>query len=265
MIIEYDERHPNKIWLVALYYRLSRADGDNVESESIANQRSFLQSYCAEHPQFKIVGEYKDDGFTGINFQRPDFQRLIDDCKRGTVNCIITKDLSRLGRDYIDVGRYLQHYFPENNIRYIAPLDNIDTAIDNGENDIAPFKSVVNDMYVKDISRKIKAALYTKKKNGEFIGTTAPYGYDKSPDDKHKLIVNKAEAKIVKKIFSLYLEGNGLTKIAQQLTKEKVDVPAKTRNNNSTKRKTALYYSWKQTTIRRILQNEVYLGVLVQR
>ena len=264
MINEYNQKHPNTIWLVALYYRLSRADGDNMESESIANQRAFLQSYCAEHPQFKIVGEYTDDGFTGINFQRPDFQRLMKDCEKGTVNCIITKDLSRLGRDYIDVGKYLQHYFPENNIRYIAPLDNIDTALDNGENDIAPFKSVVNDMYVKDISRKIKASLYIKKKNGEFIGTTAPYGYNKNPNNKHQLIVNPTEANVVKDIFSLYLQGNGLTKIAQILTKRGIDVPAKTRNNNSTKRKTALYNSWKQTTIRRILQNEVYLGILVQ-
>lgn len=173
--------------------------------------------------------------------------------------------MSRLGRDYIDVGKYLQHYFPENNIRYIAPLDNIDTALDNGENDIAPFKSVVNDMYVKDISRKIKASLYIKKKNGEFIGSTTPYGYDKSQEDNHKLVVNPEEANIVKEIFSLYLQGNGLTKIAQILTKKGIDVPAKSRNNNSCKRKTALYNSWKQTTIRRILQNEVYLGVLVQR
>ena len=161
----------------------------------------------------------------GINFNRPNFSKMLEDCKMGKINCIITKDLSRLGRDYIDTGKFLQHYFPENNIRYIAVLDNIDTLIDHGENDIAPFKYVVNDMYVKDISRKIKTTLNTKKKAGQFVGSTAPYGYEKDVNDKHHLVVKKQEAEVVKRIFSLYLKGNGLTKIAQILTKDGIEVP----------------------------------------
>ena len=253
----------NKLFKVAIYIRLSREDGDKEESSSITNQRAILKRYIEENKEFVLVDEYVDDGFTGTNFNRPGFQKLLRDLKAKKVDTVITKDLSRLGRDYIDTGYYVQKFFPENNIRYISILDNIDTMEDAGMNDIAPFKSIINDMYVKDISKKIKSALKERKTAGNFLATTAPYGYMKNPENKYQLIINEKEAQIVKRIFNLYLSGNGLTKISQILTDEGVPVPGISRNIGTT-RKTMLYDSWKQTTISRILKNQVYIGNLEQ-
>ncbi len=253
----------NKLFKVAIYIRLSREDGDKEESSSITNQRAILKRYIEENKEFVLVDEYVDDGFTGTNFNRPGFQKLLRDLKAKKVDTVITKDLSRLGRDYIDTGYYVQKFFPENNIRYISILDNIDTMEDAGMNDIAPFKSIINDMYVKDISKKIKSALKERKTAGNFLATTAPYGYMKNPENKYQLIINEKEAQIVKRIFNLYLSGNGLTKISQILTDEGVPVPGISRNIGTT-RKTMLYNSWKQTTISRILKNQVYIGNLEQ-
>lgn len=173
------------MYKVTLYIRLSREDGDKEESSSITNQRAILTRFVQENEDFVIVDEYVYDGFTGTNFNRPGFQRLLKDLKFKKVDTVITKDLSRLGRDYIDTGYYVQKFFPENNIRYIAILDNIDTMEDAGMNDIAPFKSIINDMYVKDISKKIKSALKERKTAGNFfLATTAPYGYMKNPENK---------------------------------------------------------------------------------
>ena len=220
----------DNLYKVGMYIRLSREDGDKEESSSITNQRDIISRYISEQSNFVLVDEYVDDGFTGTNFNRPGFIRLINDIESGKINTVITKDLSRLGRDYIDTGRYVQRYFPENRVRYIAILDNIDTLYDYGMNDMAPFKSVVNDMYVKDISRKIRSSVEERKKKGNFLGVTAPYGYMKDPENKFKLKVNPEEAKIVKYIFELYLQGNGLTRIANILTAEKVPVPAISRD-----------------------------------
>ena len=252
-----------KIVRVAIYIRLSREDGDKEESSSVTNQRSIITRFIEEHNNFVIFNEYVDDGWTGTNFNRPAFQRMMQDIESGKIDCVITKDLSRLGRDYIDTGYYVQRFFPEKHIRYIAILDDIDTLQDAGMNDMAPFKSIINDMYVKDISNKIKSVLKEKKQSGKFIGTTTPYGYMKDPNDKYKLIINKEEAEIVKYIFDLYLQGNGLTKIAKILTDEGIPVPGMSRNNNG-KKQTKLYYCWKQTTIGRILKNIVYTGCLEQ-
>ena len=188
---------------------------------------------------------------------------MIKDIEKGIIDTVITKDLSRLGRDYIDTGYYLQRYFPEHSVRYIAILDNIDTIEDAGMSDIAPFKSIINDMYVKDISKKIRSSLTERRKAGNFLGVTAPYGYQKDPNNKYHLIIEPKEAEVVRKVFALYLQGNGLTRIAQILTKDGVPVPGEARDIGKTK-KTVLYSSWKQTTIRRILENRVYLGDLVQ-
>lgn len=252
-----------KTYKVGLYIRLSREDEDKEESSSITNQREILKRYVSENENFVLVKEYVDDGWTGTNFDRPKFQEMIEDIEKGIIDTVITKDLSRLGRDYIETGNYVQRYFPEHKVRYIALLDGLDSLEDSGMNDIAPFKSIINDMYVKDISKKIRSALYERKKSGKFLGATAPYGYQKDPQDKFHLIINEKEEEVVKRIFNLYLQGNGLTKIAQILTKEKVEVPGESRKIGKT-RKTALYSSWKQTTIRRILENKVYLGDLVQ-
>ncbi|MBO5412769.1 MAG: recombinase family protein [Clostridia bacterium] len=252
-----------KSFRVGLYIRLSREDGDKEESSSVTNQREILKRYVSEQPNFFIVKEYVDDGWTGTNFDRPKFKEMIEDIEAGIIDTVITKDLSRLGRERLGVGHYTEIYFPEHNVRYIALLDNIDTYIDSGMNDMAPFKGVINDMYVRDISKKIRSSLIERKKAGNFLGVTAPYGYKKDPNNKFHLIINEKEAEVVKRVFRLYLEGNGLTRIAQILTKDGVPVPGESRNIGKT-RKTALYSSWKQTTIRRILDNRVYLGELVQ-
>ena len=252
-----------KSFRVGLYMRLSREDGDKEESSSVTNQREMLKRYVSEQENFFIVKEYADDGYTGTNFDRPGFKQMIEDIEAGIIDTVITKDLSRLGRERLGVGHYTEIYFPEHNVRYIALLDNIDTYFDAGMNDMAPFKGVINDMYVRDISKKIRSSLIERKKAGNFLGVTAPYGYQKDPNNKFHLIINEKEAEVVKRVFRLYLEGNGLTKIAQILTKDGVPVPGESRNIGKT-RKTALYSSWKQTTIRRILDNRVYLGELVQ-
>ena len=252
-----------KSFRVGLYMRLSREDGDKEESSSVTNQREILKRYVSEQENFFIVKEYVDDGYTGTNFDRPKFKEMIEDIEAGIIDTVITKDLSRLGRERLGVGHYTEIYFPEHNVRYIALLDNIDTYMDAGMNDMAPFKGVINDMYVRDISKKIRSSLIERKKAGNFLGVTAPYGYQKDPNNKFHLVINEKEAEIVKRVFRLYLEGNGLTRIAQILTKDGVPVPGESRDIGKT-RKTALYSSWKQTTIRRILDNRVYLGELVQ-
>lgn len=252
-----------KSFRVGLYMRLSREDGDKEESSSVTNQREMLKRYVSEQENFFIVKEYVDDGYTGTNFDRPGFKQMIEDIEAGIIDTVITKDLSRLGRERLGVGHYTEIYFPEHNVRYIALLDNIDTYIDSGMNDMAPFKGVINDMYVRDISKKIRSSLIERKKAGNFLGVTAPYGYQKDPNNKFHLIINEKEAEVVKRVFRLYLEGNGLTRIAQILTKDGIPVPGESRDIGKTRR-TALYSSWKQTTIRRILDNRVYLGELVQ-
>lgn len=252
-----------KSFRVGLYMRLSREDGDKEESSSVTNQREMLKRYVSEQPNFFIVKEYVDDGWTGTNFDRPKFKEMIEDIEAGIIDTVITKDLSRLGRERLGVGHYTEIYFPEHNVRYIALLDNIDTYFDAGMNDMAPFKGVINDMYVRDISKKIRSSLIERKKAGNFLGVTAPYGYQKDPNNKFHLIINEKEAEVVKRVFRLYLEGNGLTRIAQILTKDGIPVPGESRDIGKTRR-TALYSSWKQTTIRRILDNRVYLGELVQ-
>lgn len=252
-----------KSFRVGLYMRLSREDGDKEESSSVTNQREILKRYVSEQPNFFIVKEYVDDGWTGANFDRPKFKEMIADIEAGIIDTVITKDLSRLGRERLGVGHYTEIYFPEHNVRYIALLDNIDTYFDAGMNDMAPFKGVINDMYVRDISKKIRSSLIERKKAGNFLGVTAPYGYQKDPNNKFHLIIDEKEAEVVKRVFRLYLEGNGLTRIAQILTKDGIPVPGESRNIGKTRR-TALYSSWKQTTIRRILDNRVYLGELVQ-
>lgn len=252
-----------KSFRVGLYMRLSREDGDKEESSSVTNQREMLKRYVSEQENFFILKEYVDDGYTGTNFDRPGFKQMIEDIEAGIIDTVITKDLSRLGRERLGVGHYTEIYFPEHNVRYIALLDNIDTYFDAGMNDIAPFKGVINDMYVRDISKKIRSSLIERKKAGNFLGVTAPYGYQKDPNNKFHLIINEKEAEVVKRVFRLYLEGNGLTRIAQILTKDGIPVPGESRDIGKTRR-TALYSSWKQTTIRRILDNRVYLGELVQ-
>ena len=193
------------IYKVAIYIRLSKEDVDKGfdESESIINQKSLLTEYVGNLGwEYELVDTYIDPGYTGTNFNRPDFQRMIRDIENGKVNMVITKDLSRLGRDYIETGEYIEKWFPEHEVRYVSVTDGIDTfATNNGNNDIAPFKSILNDMYSKDLSKKIRTALHTMQKQGKWVGGKTALGYVKDSNDKNKLMICEPEAEIVRTIF----------------------------------------------------------------
>ena len=252
----------SKSYKVGLYIRLSREDGDDLESESITNQRNLLEFYAKEN-DFYVYDEYVDDGFSGCNFDRPSFKRMIRDIENGNINCVITKDLSRLGRDFIETGRYIERYFPEHNVRYIAKNDDIDT-LKNSNDDLMPFRLGINDMYARDISKKVRSALLIKKKKGEFCGSHAPYGYIKSPSDKHVLVPDPVYSKVVKRIFKLYISGTSSSNIAHMLTKEGIPTPIMVKYKNKVPDKEFHPEIWKHTTITNILGNQVYTGCLVQ-
>lgn len=249
---------------VGIYIRLSKEDEDKEkysESESIQNQRELLMQYISEN-KLNFVKEYVDDGVSGTSFDRPGFNSMISDIENGIINMVITKDLSRLGRNYVQSGYYTETYFPEHNVRYIAILDNIDTSTDSANNDIAPFKSILNEMYAKDTSRKINSVLQSKREQGEFLGS-APYGYKKDPNKKNHLIIDEEAAKIVKLIFKKYLEGFGTTQIANFLSSQKILIPSDY-NKKNRGNKSVDYGLWAQSTVRFILSNEVYTGTVVQ-
>lgn len=195
------------IYKVAIYIRLSKEDVDRGydESESIKNQKTLLIEYVQKLGwEYELKGIYIDQGYTGTNFNRPDFQRMIRDIHLGKVNMVVTKDLSRLGRDYIETGKYIEKWFPENNVRYVSVTDGIDTfETANGNNDIAPFKSILNDMYSKDLSKKIRTALHTMQKQGKWVGGKTALGYMKDQNDKNKLVICEQEAEIVRTIFNM--------------------------------------------------------------
>ncbi len=254
----------NKIYHVGLYIRLSREDDDKVlMSESIINQKSLLLQYVKEN-HLEVYDIYIDDGYSGTNFDRPGFNRLLKDIELGKINMVITKDMSRLGRDYIGTGNFVEKYFPKHNVRYIAVTDNIDTFLDSSNNDMAPFKAIMNDMYAKDISKKIKSSLKAKMKEGKWVGGRPPFGYNQDKNDKNHLVINQKQAAIVKRIFNMCLEGLSFYQIAKQLTNERIKTPAQYyrfewKSNHSVK-----YGTWHSKTIRDILTNRMYIGDLVQ-
>ena len=249
---------------VGIYIRLSKEDEEKEkysESESVQNQRTLLMEYIKEN-KLNFISEYVDDGVSGTSFDRPAFNKMIEDIEQGKVNMVITKDLSRLGRNYVQSGYYTETYFPEHNVRYIAILDNIDTALDSANNDIAPFKSILNEMYAKDTSKKINSVLQSKRKQGEYLGT-APYGYKKDPENKYHLIKDEEAAEVVKTIFRMFLEGYGTMQIADYLSEQKIPIPSDyNKRNRGTK--SISYGLWPQSTVRFILSNEVYTGTVVQ-
>lgn len=245
---------------VGIYLRLSREDEKDKESGSIKNQRAILMDYIKEH-HLNFIAEYVDDGISGTTFQRPGFKRLIEDVKKKKIDTILTKDTSRLGRDHIEFGYYVEKFFPENNVRYIAVNDNIDTK--NTENDMLLFKSAYNDMYVKDISKKIRTSLYIKKKQGEFVGAYAPYGYQKDIYDKHKLVIEETSANIVRRIFNLFVNHHSITTIADTLTKDNIPIPSIQKGMNRGI-KSSLFGIWTSRTITDILTNPTYIGNLTQ-
>ncbi len=260
----------NKVWEVAIYARLSREDEKdekfNGQSESIENQIKFLKNIVTSNGWI-LAGIYKDDGYTGTNFNRPDFTRMMNDVDMGLVNLVITKDLSRLGRDYIETGRYIEKIFPAKNIRYIAVNDNVDTFDKkNSNNDITPFKSVMNDMYAKDISNKVRTSIYAKAHEGESIKAFLPYGYKKDKDNKNVFLIDEDVAENVAYIFKLYISGKSKTEIARTLNSKGIITPLEYKmlhtnyfNPNSNKS-----HVWNSCVINKILRDRIYTGDLVQ-
>ena len=245
------------IYRVGIYIRLSKEDiNKNNESESVINQRSLINRYVCEN-NLCVLKEYVDDGFSGTNFDRPAFQAMITDIESGIINMIITKDLSRLGRDYIKCGYYIEEYFPMKKVRYISILDNIDTSINSTNNDIAPFKALFNDMQSKDTSKKIKSILNELKRKGCFIGNSACYGYLKDPNNKHKLIIDSNCSGVVRKIFDLALEGYSYKDIANYLNKHNIQTPSDYKKNIN-------IHKWGTTSIYQILHNYMYTGNMTQ-
>ena len=245
----------------ALYCRLSQDDGLKGDSNSIQNQKNILQKFAEDH-HFPNPCFYVDDGFSGGNFQRPAFQQMISDMENGEIGIIVTKDLSRLGRNQLHTGLYIEERFPMFGVRYIAINDNVDT--DSSEsNDLMPFKNLFNEWFIRDTSRKIRAVLKAKAERGERLGTRAPYGYIKDPETK-KLAVDDEAAAIVRRIFAMCASGNGPSQIARILKKEQVLTPtmyAYTRYGmNHTCLDTAHPYNWSDSAIANLLENEIYLG-----
>lgn len=250
-----------------LYLRLSKEDETQGQSGSIANQRALLERYAREQG-WEITGCYIDDGYSGLHFDRPGFQQLLCDIEAGKVNLVITKDLSRLGRDYIDTGYYLERYFPGRQVRYIALADGIDT-FDRccAQNDMGPFKSVMNDLYAKDISKKVRAVMDTKREAGQFIGAFAPYGYCKDPTNRNRLLVDGPAAKVVQRIFTEYLSGESMAGIARRFNQEGILPPARYKaeiQRLSYNNANAAQGLWRAETIRTILGNPTYAGDLAQ-
>ena len=247
---------------VALYIRLSKEDESEGPSQSVTNQKSLLDEFARKH-RLQVYDTYIDDGWSGTNFDRPDFQRMIGDIEAKKVNMVITKDLSRLGRDYIMTGHYMERYFPEKRVRYISLLDGIDTGVESSANDITPFRAIMNDMYAKDISKKIKSVKRDKQRKGQFIGGKPMYGYKMHPTEKNKIIIDEEVAPIVRRIFAMALSGVSCRQIATTLNEEGVPTPA-TYCGWNMGRKGPYAGLWSSERISEMLQNETYIGNMVQ-
>lgn len=268
-------RISNQKYYAGAYKRLSREDeiaalGARNESNSISNQRDLIQKFAESHPEIEIVKEYADDGFSGVDFERPAFLQMIEDIKAGAINCVIVKDLSRFGRNYIEVGKYLEEIFPVYGVRFIAISENYDSAFTNGGNEqlVIPFMNLVNDAYCRDISIKTRTSIEMKQQKGEYVGAFAPYGYRKAPEDNHLFLVDEEAAAVVKRIFELTIGGMSNGKLAALLNQEGVPSPAEYKRLHGEnfvchfqKNRKA---QWSALVIRQILGNRVYLGVMEQ-
>lgn len=253
----------------AAYLRLSQEDGDKAESDSIGSQRSLIGEYIRNRPGITLAAEYVDDGYSGASYDRPGFQRMIKDIQNKKINCVVVKDLSRLGRNYIETGKYIEKIFPFLGVRFIAVNDSYDSADPKDESSqiIVPFKNLINDAYCRDISMKVRSQLDVKRKNGQFIGSFAPYGYRKDPEDNNRLLIDEYAAGIVRQIFQMKLEGANQKHIADTLNESGVLCPAEYK-----RRQGIQCYGfaasdsprWCAGTVTRVLQNEVYTGTMVQ-
>ncbi len=255
------------VFNTALYIRLSREDGDKDESDSVGNQRSLLTDYALSRDEFLIYQIYVDDGYTGTTFNRPAFQRMMADIESGKVNCVIVKDLSRFGRDYIDSGQYLERRFPALGVRFISISDNIDS-IKHSYDLLLPIKNIFNEQYARDISAKIHTTMKTKQKAGEFIGAFSSYGYKKSPINKNSLIIDPYAAEVVRNIFAMFTQGFGKQQIANHLNDEGVLCPAEYKRVNGENYRNGNHSDgfafWSYSTINSILHKEIYIGNMVQ-
>ncbi len=255
----------------AVYCRLSKDDDLQGESASIANQRDMLEKYC-ERQGWEVVAVYQDDGFTGLNMERPDLKRMLKAIERKQVNLVITKDLSRLGRNYLQTGQLIEDFFPRNGVRYIAMNDGIDTMRDN--NDIAPFKNILNEMYSKDISKKVHSSYLLKAQKGQFTGCLAPFGYKKDPEDKNHLLVDEETAPIVRQIFGYALEGHGPNYIRRRLEEGRIPCPTwwnrkkglrNVRTKWEEKDPENGQYVWDFSVIKELLMNPAYMGAIASQ
>ncbi|MDC7290397.1 recombinase family protein [Blautia schinkii] len=264
-----------QMYSVAIYLRLSRDDEDidgtsKSESNSISSQRELVRSYVREHDDMELFDIYVDDGYSGTNFDRPEFKRMMADIEAGNVNCVIVKDLSRLGRDYIEAGRLIQKTFPAFHVRFIAVTDSFDsqTADHNTKSLVLPVKNFINDSYCRDISQKVRSQKKMKRLQGKYIGAFAVYGYKKSEDDKYKLSIDDYAADVVRKIFAWRLEGISMPAIAQRLNGLGILSPLEYKrargDNISTSFRTGTAAKWSPVAVKRILTNEMYTGVMVQ-
>ena len=258
-----NKRNTARDGVTALYCRLSRDDGTESESNSISNQRALLQQKAKEYG-LTNTRCYVDDGFTGTNFNRPGFQQMLEDIDFGYVSTVMVKDLSRLGRDYVSVGHYTDIYFPEHNVRFIAVNDMVDSA--DGENELAPFKNIMNEMYARDISRKCRSSHRLRGNMGIPL-SQPPYGYRKSPDTKGKWIIDPEPAKVVQRIFRLFLEGNGVETIAHMLQEDHVMIPLAYWFSQGLKRGGRRAhtdpYRWNMNTVWKILHQQEYCGDVI--
>ena len=251
-----------KDYHVALYIRLSKEDENEGPSGSVTNQQSLLHAFVREH-RLDVYDTYIDDGWSGTSFDRPGFQRMLRDIEAGKVNMVITKDLSRLGRDYIMTGHYMERYFPEKRVRYISLLDGVDTGVESSANDITPFRAIMNDMYAKDISKKIKSVKHDKQRKGEFIGGKPMYGYRMHPSEKNRIVIDEDAAPVVRRIFAMALAGTSCRQIAVRLNEEGVLSPAAYAGLTLSCHGP---YSgqWSSERITAMLKNETYIGNMVQ-
>ena len=257
------------MYQMGVYCRLSKDDGENKISESIENQMKLIREYVSKSEDLEIADIYIDDGYSGLYFaNRPEFQRMMEDIYRGKIQGVITKDISRLGREHIETSNYIERVFPSLGVRYIAILDGVDSVHHSNE-ELAQFKTLFNDMYSRDISKKIRGALTAQKKRGQFMSGFAPYGYVKDPADKHHFLIDEEAAKVVRRIFYMSLEGYSRDGIARKLNQEGILTPSEyKRKVQRLKYTNALEKAgakgWAYPTINVILRNRVYTGAMVQ-
>ena len=255
--------NPQRIWNTAVYVRISEAEKDKSESDSISNQKNYIQKFIKKDNTFNLYEIYCDDGYSGGNFHRPAFQKLISDIDRKIIDCVIVKDLSRFGREHIKTNYYMEIYFPSNNVRFISLGENIDSYANpkRMESIDIPFTNLINDHYLTQVSISTKSSLQIKQKEGKFVGALAPYGYLKAPYDKHKLIIDGEVKDIVIKIFNDYIKGSTLSGIAKGLNVNQILSPGAYRAKKSGK---TIYSSWKSNAIHNILDQPIYTGDMVQ-